>query len=73
MLLQGRGRENLNKGNNRAHGDKRTAVGDAREVSLLDTGDSKQGLGTHGLSITWESMRKVNLPSILALLTQTAF
>lgn len=48
-------------------------MGDAREVSLLDAGDSKQGLGTHGLSITWESMRKVNLPSILALLTQTAF
>lgn len=46
---------------------------DAREVSLLDAGDSKQGLGTHGLSISWESMRKVNLPSILALLTQTAF
>lgn len=44
---------------------------DAREVSLLDSGDSKQGLGTRGLSITWEITREVNLPSILALLNQT--
>lgn len=45
ILLQGRGRESLNYSNKRAHGDKRTAVGDAREVSLLNSGDSKQGLG----------------------------
>lgn len=43
----------------------------AREVSLLDPGDSKQGLGACGLSITWEIVREVNLPSILALLNQT--